>query len=602
MRRGLILPVSPCDSIVMALRCPQLLSRHWDGWDPQMALIDGEHTPSEQPREHFPVGDDYEVTVRGLADYYARMEDQWQRSRVPEDEQRERLMGARLRVFLDEGKQVLCVCGAAHWKRIREYLDSGRRDLPPVERAKQTPSELQLVGIDPAIAWLWGWLDDIPRTVWEFEQACQRGKAAEFDKRSAVDTVLRESIVEGKTLGLPVSMRRLMKMQSHVRALTTMSRRWIPELDDGLVASAESCVEERFAEVLKEKALKYSAPLPEGIGLAQVIPAGNGRYLVVPRRSLEAFLVQFPKAEGGSVRRVRIQVPRPITIDEVEQGIDEEGERSLSRRDWPDEYVLRQIMDRRARQLANRQQREFYSRKFSDTMGEGPDWPATIRSYASGDPTVYVRQSRRRHGLASTQSRVIVPVVWIFDGEVPVLFETSGINRDEDRRPYYAGFFFINKSESMAGGEISRHTMAAYVDLHISRGFLGQKCGGYPPTPEQSRREIAAYLAGVPESKKCTVEPWDDVELMRFPPVDQAIVAAVKYAENEVILVSQPASVISRKVQQFADARGVRICRVSIDGFSPKRLERFRTFHWVPSPVDCQHPPYRWCSRFLPPI
>jgi hypothetical protein len=56
-----------------------------------------------------------------------------------------------LRHYLDQGKEVLFVCGAAHWKSIRAYLDCGRRDLPLGEEQRR-PQRLVLATLEPAVA------------------------------------------------------------------------------------------------------------------------------------------------------------------------------------------------------------------------------------------------------------------------------------------------------------------------------------------------------------------------------------------------------------------------------------------------------------------
>ncbi len=64
---------------------------------------------------------------------------------------REARHGERLRHYLDQGKEVLFVCGAAHWKSIRAYLDCGRRDLPLGEEQRR-PQRLVLATLEPAVA------------------------------------------------------------------------------------------------------------------------------------------------------------------------------------------------------------------------------------------------------------------------------------------------------------------------------------------------------------------------------------------------------------------------------------------------------------------
>jgi hypothetical protein len=81
---GRLFPVTPADSIVMALRCPELLAEHRPGWRSEIALVDAEPRPAQRPLVRAEYRDDYEVTLGGLAEFVARHEETWQRGRNDE--------------------------------------------------------------------------------------------------------------------------------------------------------------------------------------------------------------------------------------------------------------------------------------------------------------------------------------------------------------------------------------------------------------------------------------------------------------------------------------------------------------------------------------
>jgi hypothetical protein len=236
-----------------------------------------------------------------------------------------------------------------------------------------------------------------------------------FDKRAAVTSVWRESVVAAQAARLPASVRRLQAMERYAQALVAGAGRWVPELDGHLVHAAAACVEDRFAEVLKDVALAYPCPLPAGIPPARVLPGAGGAYLVLVGR--EAFLLQLPQGEGQGSRRVRISVPLELSHAEILQT---RRGRAEHLRTWPDENTLRPLMDERARQLAAQQQRESFSRAFAGSLCDGPDWRKTIRTFATGVQSVYVRQSRRPRRHSRQATRMVVPVVWVFDDQCPV--------------------------------------------------------------------------------------------------------------------------------------------------------------------------------------
>lgn len=208
-----------------------------------------------------------------------------------------------------------------------------------------------------------------------------------------------------------------------------------------------------------------------------------------------------------------------------------------------------------------------------------------------------VTKMRRRSGPVAT---MFPPVVWIFDDQCPVTsFQSTEDPLTEDDW-YHSSFLYSENETRLMEGRIKAFKLAAYVDLFLSRCISGP--GSESWTPARQKAAAMAYLRRVPPEKRCQRLPWRDEELQPFQGVDQALAAAVKYAADEVILVSRSSGPVARDVAAYARGRGVTICRMSIDDFDRQRLERFRWFHFVPSPGDSFQPPYESCWRFVPPI
>jgi hypothetical protein len=596
--RGLMYPLTACDSIVMALRCPELLANHWPGWQPEIALIDDERRAAARNESKLRPLDDYEVTLMGLSAFYDRTEALWQPARmVPVDERRERVMGSHLRRYLNEGKEVLFVCGLAHWKSLREYLDTGVTEtFAPSSPAKR--ARLIFAPLEPAVAWLWGWLDDIPRVAWELELSCHQVAPENFDKRATVMTVLKESVAEAQVAQLPVSVRRLLKMESYSAPLAGVAGRWIPELDEHLVHSAAACVEDRFAEIFKQVALTYPAPLPEGVQPAKVMPWKENQYLISAKG--ETFLLEFPKSQGHSATR-RIAIPTPMPLTETEQ---REYDPNPDFREWPAEETMRFLMSQRARQLARRQQREVFSRKFVGSLCDGPDWRRTVRSFAGFERSLYVRQSRRKKSGRPSNPKLATPVVWIFDDQTPISSHSAMeqlFDKDSDTWCKSALLYLISIHRP-AEGRISAYRVAALTDLCLTRTKRRSSSGELQLDPEEDEAADMDYLHEIPEDKRCFLSPWKDDTLQRFSGVEQALAVAIKYADDQVIVVNRSSAPLPARIVEYARSRRVTLCRISIDNFEPKRLDRFAWFHTVPSPLGPYNPPYPWCARFIPPV
>ena len=102
----------------------------------------------------------------------------------------------------------------------------------------------------------------------------------DFDKRDAVEEVWRESVTEGLAAKLPVSSRRLLKMDRYVDALASSAGKWVPDLDAHLVHAASACVEPRFGEVFKRVGLEFPAPLPDGLSYAEFTSDGEDGFFM----------------------------------------------------------------------------------------------------------------------------------------------------------------------------------------------------------------------------------------------------------------------------------------------------------------------------------
>ena len=591
-RNGLALPITPADSIITALRCHRLLAQHWNDWRPEVVAVDMAHASVERPASRLRVIDDYEVAVRGLSAFQERWNDAWLGGRVdPLDGLRERQMASHLARFITQGRDVLFVCGAGHWQPITRLLDedmpglAGRR-YPATPRG--TGRRLHLACVDPPVAWLWGWLDDIPAVVWQYEQACVADTGASWDKREATARLLTAGIERAQQDRHPVSPRLLAKMDRYGRVLLAAAGRWTPELDDHLIHCAETCVSRGFARRLKELSLEYPAARPDPGQSCRLLETKDGR-LALPVG--DEYLLFKPADPGvGTGRRLPLPAVPRLTAPE---------RTTLAKshwvyRDYPAEMALHNRLIARARRLAHRQSRDEVVRPFTTGIGHGLAVRHTLKAWAAGRPDVYVRHSRpRRHAPPSCDGRC--PVVWILDATAPIVTRFHGYVPREahsNRGRCISAFYWMKGAHELADSHIQQYAVAYTVSL--MRGLM-------PPGQRRSAATVASVVASFPKHRRATVAPWDDASLRSFHGCDLAVASAVKYAGDHVIVVSLPSHRLGAEVESFARGRRVRIIRLSRDGFEPSALERLGLDHNVPAQTHWGLP-FDWCERFIPEV
>lgn len=613
VRPARVLPLSPCDSLATALRCPSLLSVRWPAWQPTLDFIDA--TPVDSPtRRTLPeLPDPYEIDRCGLAVYQRRIDELGEDVPVDAvDERREAIMATRLRAYLDAGKEVLFVCGAAHWRRIAALLDGEEGNVE--EPANTSPAaSLITATVRPDVAWRFGWLDAMPHVAWRFQQSCANHSADSFDARAEVSRLIAESIdATSARRRCGISLRRLAVLTRCHEWLLASRRRRVPDLDD-LIQVAESCVGEALADTLVAKGLAFPAPRPAGISHADIRSLGGDRYLAVIGDQGYQFELPSAGTEGGprwafsSVKGQDESEPEwwrrhqgPAPLSEQEEAERQRGSGYL--RTWPPEIRLLRRMRLRAESLLRSEDRVTRSRKFQGTMFDGPAWRGTIASFARGDRSLYVKQHVVRQGRPPVSRNQASPVVWVFDAEARISGRQCAEDRLTDQQWYKTGFFYLTSSTYLAGGGIRRFEMAAMADLGLGCLLRTGVDWNTDLGPAELAAAIADYLGNLPPDKRCAQAFWNDPELARFEGVDQIIAGAVKYAADQVILIGATDRPLPAAVREFARKRQVKIRRLASDLFSPDSLERLRVAHYVPSPQDTFQPPFAWVGRFVRPV
>ena len=598
---GAVLPVSVCDSIVTALRCPDLLREVHPDWRPRILFIDKDFGSRQGSDIRINVRDDYEVIQLGLPKFLERLSESLEAAKDPVvDDRREQFMADQLRKPIDAGKKVLLVCGAGHWRGICRHLDEG-----PAHAPEATPSpdlaDAFVAPIEPNMAWMGGWLDDIPRVSWEFESACRLHQS--FDKLAALKGVSEALISRASAEKIYVSPRRLGKAKALADRLAAAEGCWIPKLGPHLINSAQTCVGEEFARITGELALEFPSKLSPRRKNAGIRVIDPNHWLVYHKN--EITLVDLP---GGQPERsegiwVRKSHENPALTEDEERDF---ASRVSTTRDWPGDVQLAYEMDDAVRDMVSTNEKRQVSQRSLGGTGSGIDLRRTIRAKAQGDSSVYVRKS---HGVRRVQKQesghhLVTPVVWVFDSGV-MDYSHAGtcawINRN---RLVHTSVTLVTKKEFLFEDEIYRQRMAALTDIGRSRSFLPRNCRPGVDDGRAEKKVDTRYLRAIPKDKVC----YDSKEALvdldgsdSFSAGDYAVACGIRYAADRIILVAEPSLQISPTVSQYARDQGVGIDRIPIQRFSRQRIDRFRWIYWVPCPGwDSYRLPYDWCHRFIP--
>lgn len=597
VRRGVFLPVTTTDSLIAAARAPLLLKDHHPNWHPEIVFIDDEYEEDERARERLPMRDDYEVHVSGLQAFFDRIGEQWEATRDEQvDHYRERVMTGHLRRYLDQGKRILFVCGAAHWNRIHDLLDSGEETVETGYTPEYTQFDGEVHGyLEPSLSWLFGWLDDIPFVDWQQEQGFQN-LATRYDKRLAVDRLLAQACASMPQSSRP-SLRKLKKLSEYLNSRLVAEGRWVPRLDGHLIDAAEACVHAKFAEALKQQSLHYPVEPPGDNQWSGVRALGDNTYLAYVKDDI--FVLQFPRGTSpGTDSRCLPQAPQLTNQEES----DFETEYYKGRRDWPYDQLLLYQMDSAAREKANQSIKQRFSRKFTGSFEAGMDWRRTIRARSRGDKSaLFVTHEKTiRRICYKPDDLPVTPVVWVFERGVPTEYVSFKIGWISEGDPGVTAIGFVSKREFLADNRIWGEKMSVFIDLGLSKAYLGNNKPDIFDG-EAEKNADTGYLSSLPENKICTMDSF--YKTKGFQGTELAIATAIRYCKNRVIIVANRGLSLSPKLLNFADDHEVEFSRVYLEDFEPEKVERFRWIYWVPCPGDDGYAqPYEWCDRFVPPI
>ncbi|MCF8301675.1 MAG: hypothetical protein K9I94_00260 [Bacteroidales bacterium] len=437
-----LLPLSPSDSIIEAIRCGIEL-------DIPIYGIDLEHIANyDRNARQLVMEDPVNKKDDDLFEYIQRNTKYASRLRSYVDEKREFAMAARLMNITNRYKKVLFVCGLAHWNNLERLLSSGK--IKPSEtydaaeshlitEIKNELSSFTRCIVSPGIAGP-KYLDIFPLYADVYNR---HGRLGPFNTISPVQRTFLLNPVSIYTETFENAIRsyfndndhlnskdkqkdisRLIEFRDFLNNLILVKAKKVPDLytitkaADGVMSEDfKNHIVNAFMDVNWANSLDYDLPvlLPEPIqndnGLKVKIQYPDGftsdHFYIdnsYTRKRLEKHHVYW-KHQG-------IKPSKKGKKEKKDHKIDYYGSNEV--RTWPPIDYLITAMTLEARNVAGKAI-ESDVEEFQGSIKEGIDFRATIKSISRGKKKIYVKENALYAGKPENYN--LDPVVWIFDTE-----------------------------------------------------------------------------------------------------------------------------------------------------------------------------------------
>ena len=561
-----VFPVTPADGMIEAIRTAQERSiplRYIDQEVPSGHLVN-RHCISYQD---WP--DDALVLQRGAAWYFeliqallahppARFE--------PVDTWRERYMAEQLRRFDPLYHRILVVCHAGHVNPIKNYL---RDPMVLFDPGAETFPKTGLKVSEPSLAILMRYLGDMPKLVELYEQYRQEGKAKEFDKIKA----LIETIHDLDTTGFQFSIRHYQAFAQLLKSLLEFKQRTSPDLGTVLLA-CESCFNKPFERRLYRHLISYY----DQVKVTRVVPVLDTKEELVELQTTVSDLGDsFVARSCNFVPTTQFDIISPPRMPRASSVEDNAF--------WPLWERFQEKMNSKAVKLANKTERQTKSVQFQGALHNGLDFRRTLRSQLSPIPTIYVKKHKRLK-----EKRFIgdEPIVWLFS-----LQSASGSDYKfsytydlYEKVSYYVTtleWIKFLKEVSFDNCTVELTDIAGIVLFSLPFGEILES------DPEQKLQEQFLVEDDMIENEEFGLVPEELLDELDAgsPWWEILLLAAIRYAKENVLCVVPPDFVMPVKVVDYARLKGKTLERVSLLRFTTAEQQKLRN-------------EYRIVSRYVP--
>ena len=611
-----VLPLSPTDSIIEAVRCATELGVQIYGVDLEESAEDGAASPV--------IGEDPWLAIGDLQGYVERNARRTLAHHDPLiDGRREQVMAARLKAILAVNDRVLLTCGLGHWSRLAGLLaDPSVRpataELAPASPPAGKDCQWQRFAMHPSLAvpflelphvtLLWelvrshphlGGASSVPSARWpltQFAQVLQRTCNRHFEGTAPAHEVRIRSQDW-------VDLDRFFQLLAGELALEL---RIAPHL--GLIlACAEATLSKEFQTLLTEELMRFPWARPNPAkGIGSLVATQDGRVgWLSGARSLPSVVQGWgPLLAEPQLRHWTWPLP-PADGQSPDQQPTEPRSGVFTWRPWE---RLATALSAQASGLVERRGRVPDSAPFAGQWLEGPDVRRTVRAHARGDEQIFVRDGRPAQTKVPQALIDAFPVVWIFDPNkrpsnrfdilrthVPWLQAAASdpaalgrlIAADEDGEDMVDLVVCRSRKVTEFGAGIATYRTHGWILFRPQCPSLRQAADYMVRTRMPVRPTYSITLAGElpPEVSRA-------LDLDGGPGADQSawqdvlVRLALAFGGPRVTVVAPEGLVLSPWVQAQAQRHGQMIGRVPLSAFQPEQVARCRTIQMVPAEVQ----------------
>lgn len=495
--------------------------------------------------------EDAVLAEEGLQSVFGRIRQGCEATRIESiDGRRERQMAAHLRKLVQADRQVLFVCGAAHWGPIRKLL----RDPLFDEEPGDIDCEPGMLFCSGPYRWSAGGAE-VPLVAYLYNLICREGRESEFSLLQAGE-VLRERIRRRLHENSRVSTGDILAFEAFVSRYCRQTGVILPRLDH-LVAAVNSFFDERTRRLVFGEIMRFWRSCPKGIPKLSKLQFGrkglaaqmDGKTYVIRSRWGGASLIYDAK-KGQFEERVT----------DSRNSAQNPQDYAYTSEEW--ELHFRKMM-LRARHFAAPKIPGMDSIPLVAQQYGPIDVRRTIRARTQGDRRAYQRVDTRRSLTSCNEFEGFDPVVWLFEEDVSASLEPMWLDSKRDLPGVIA-----SRCHTMSGGarRYDFQLFAAWIPRTADsdcvlrkriRRWLDQEGGIFVP-PVDSLNGTHGESASVDSSVS-----------------DRILMLALDYCREYVICVS--AARPSPHLKRAFWKKRKRLYHVPIDWFDKRSLLELRS-------------------------
>ena len=316
------------------------------------------------------------------------------------DSAREEFMAWKLKQLMSTGKQILFVCGAAHWEPIRALLT---RDLSSYEPPASSGEEGELMCSGRFSILRAG--DEIPALVTEYERFREEGREVEFNAFLAFED-LKVSIRKALGRVEGISLAEILTFEEYLTRLCRETGVLTPRIFH-LDEAARSCLGPNGAKAVWQHATRFSG-CPKGVPkLEGAIFARNG--LGARFQDKSVMLTSRSQKIDGFYDRQTCSISWGSG-----QSISSDSQPDLryALGDW-EVHMKRMMLE--ARRRAQAKYRAVDTSEIRDRLIGSLDVRATIRARIAGTRRLYQKEERVLPLNSMNEFEGFDPIVWCFE-------------------------------------------------------------------------------------------------------------------------------------------------------------------------------------------